>query len=98
MLLRAYLFVDNYIPHHLMETIPDLGIYNPSISGAKKPIKMIKSQFFDNNSMNTKSYTYLKLIVDVKYSVQFGFWCIDRCFSKKPNQKWEKYPSDHAYS
>ena len=48
--------------------------------------------------MNTKSYTYLKLIIDVKYSVQFAFWEIDRCFSKKPNQKWEKYPSDHAYS
>ena len=46
-------------------THPSLGLKNPS--------KMIKSQFFDHNSMNTKSYTYLKLIIDVKYSVQFAF-------------------------
>ena len=38
------------------------------------PLYIHKSQFFDDNSMNTKSYTYLKLIIDVKYSVQFGFW------------------------
>ena len=47
-------------------------ITHPSL-GPKDPSKMIKSQFFDDNSMNTKSYTYLKLIIDVKYSVQFAF-------------------------